>query len=214
MQVINQLNITKVMISVAVLLAILILFINSIVFNKDIPDLLVDVKTDSIKPVLGFSLIDHNENKITSETFKGYWTFVFFGFTNCPDVCPATLSQLVQLNKRIEQKQYMAGKFRTLFVSVDPDRDGTKHIKEYVKYFNPGFVGATGKMKDILNFEKQFGAFHVIGDKSNENYTVGHTASVFLVNPGGVITAKFSPPMAISVVMQQIDMFMDRYAKM
>jgi len=214
MQIINQLNITKVMISVAVLLTIFVLFVNNIVLNKDIPDLLDDVKTDSIKPVLGFSLIDHNENKITSETFKGYWTFVFFGFTNCPDVCPATLLQLVQLNKRIEQKQYMAGNFKTLFVSVDPDRDGTKHIKEYVKYFEPSFVGATGEMKNILNFEKQFGAFHVIGDKSNENYTVSHTSSVFLVNPGGVITAKFRPPMAVSVVMQQVDMFMERYTKM
>ena len=210
MIVVNQSSMTKLLAGLAVLAGLVVILTSKVTMNVDSETI---SNTEVAKPVSGFSLVDHNENKITAETFVGHWTFVFFGFTNCPDVCPATLSQLVQVNKLISKKQHMAGKFRTLFVSVDPDRDGTKHIKEYVEYFDPSFIGATGEMKNIIAFEQQFGAFHIIRDKSNENYTVGHTASVFLVNPDGVMTAKFSPPMDVSMVMQQIDMFVERYAK-
>lgn len=215
MIVVNPLSMTKLLAGLAVLVVLTIFLANKehITTDGEASALLADVKAEAVKPVSGFSLLDHNDNRITSDMFLGRWTFVFFGFTNCPDVCPATLSQLVLINKLISQQPGMAGKFQTLFVSVDPDRDGTKHIKEYVKYFDPGFIGATGDMNNIIAFEKQFGAFHIIGDTSQEDYNVGHTSSVFLVNPDGIYSAKFRPPMDISMVMQQIDKFVQGFVK-
>lgn len=175
--------------------------------------LLADVKVEDSKPVSGFSLLDHNGSEITRVLFLGNWTFVFFGYTNCPDVCPATLSQLVRINKLINEQTNLKGRFQTLFVSVDPDRDSANHIKEFVSYFDPGFVGATGEMNNIISFEKQFDAYHIIDDKNQENYSVGHASSVFLVNPDGVYAAKFSPPMDVSVVLQQLNRFVQNYTK-
>lgn len=204
----NPSSLPKLLAGVFALIALTIFLVNkeSITVGRDVSGLLTEVKIETSKPVSGFSLIDHNDNRITREFFLGHWTFVFFGFTNCPDVCPATLTQLVQINKMINKQSNLAGKFQTLFVSVDPDRDSTKHIKDFVSYFDSGFVGVTGEMNNIIAFEKQFGAFHVVRDKSQENYNVGHTSSVYLVNPAGMYNAKFSPPMEINMVLQQVGM--------
>jgi len=209
---IKQSNITKLFAAFSVLAGVTFLLIN-MVTNNVVNGISVNEGATEAKPINGFSLVNHNDNKITTDTFRARWTFVFFGFTNCPDICPATLSQLVQLNNLISQQPSMAGKFHTLFVSVDPDRDSTEYIKEYVKYFDPGFVGATGEMNNIVAFEKQFDAFHVIDDKRHENYSVGHTSSVFLVNPDARYSAKFAPPMDVSAVMQKLDKFVKEFSK-
>lgn len=215
MIVIDSSNITKLLVGLVLAIGLAI-YIASMGINMNdagTSSLLDDVKIDEVKPVRGYSLVNHNNQKIHAAMFVGHWTFVFFGYTNCPDVCPATLAQLVRLNKMISQDPSTAGKFQTLFVSVDPDRDGVEHIKEFVKYFDPNFIGATGDTNNILAFEKQFGAFHVIGDKRQEDYDVGHTSSVFLVNPDGRYIAKFSPPMDINKVMKQLAMFVQDFSK-
>lgn len=211
----NPLTISKLLVSFVVVTALTVIIANKTLFptNAEATSILNDVKVEATKPVSGFSLVDHNENTITSNMFVGHWTFVFFGFTNCPDICPATLSQLVSLNKFIRSDSKLAGKFKTMFVSVDPERDSPKFLKEYVKYFDSNFIGATGEMNNIISFEKQFGAFHVIGEKRKENYTVSHTASVFLVNPDGMFSADFSPPMDLPMVVEQLNLFVNDFAK-
>ena len=203
-------NLTKLLATFVVMVGIILLLVSNVTINMD-SDTSANGQAVESKPIDGFSLINHDDKEITSDTFLGHWTFVFFGFTNCPDVCPATLSQLVQINKLISQQSSLAGKFQTLFVSVDPDRDDKKHIKDYVKYFDPSFIGATGDMNNIIAFEKQFGAFHIIGNKRLGNYNVGHSSSVFLVNPDGVYSTKFSPPMDVTMVIKTLDKFVKGY---
>jgi len=215
MNIENQSTMSKLLVSLVVMTILTVVVIDKVFFTTHgkSASILDDVKVELAAPINGFSLIDHNENKITSNTFIGHWTFVFFGFTNCPDICPATLSQLVALNTLIRRDSGLADKFKTMFVSVDPDRDSPKFLREYVKYFDSNFIGATGEMNNIISFEKQFGAFHVIGEKKQENYTVSHTSSVFLVNPDGMFSANFSPPMDLPMVVEQLNLFVNDYAK-
>lgn len=165
-------------------------------------------------PVQGHSLVTHNGKELTDDNFSGYWSFVFFGFTNCPDVCPATLSQLSLLNKMLHDDKKLSDKTQFLFVSVDPDRDSLEHLADYVAYYHSEFIGVTGKMVNILKFEKQFGAFHKF-DKSDKSgfYNVAHTSSVFLVDPQGNIALEFTPPLDIKNVTQQLTILMKDFNK-
>lgn len=177
-----------------------------------VPDLLQDIVHAEPKQLNEFHLTSHDEKMITSKNFLNQWTFVFFGFTHCPDVCPATLSQLVHLNKLLKNKN-LSERTRFLFVSVDPERDTTKHLSQFVRYFDTSFVGATGDKENIMKLENNFGAFHKIEKNGSNNfYNVSHTASVFLVNPSGEYIADFEPPMNISRALQQFDMLVNQYA--
>jgi len=215
MNIANPLTMSKLLLSLVVVTVLTVIIVANkvITTNTEATSILDNVKVETAMPVSGFSLVDHNENAITSNQFVGHWTFIFFGYANCPDVCPASLSQLVSLNNIIRKDSSLAGKFKTMFVSVDPYRDNPKFLKEYVKYFDSNFIGATGEMNNIISFEKQFGAFHVIDDKRKENYTVSHTSSVFLVNPNGMYSASFSPPMDLPTVVQQLNLFVNDFAK-
>lgn len=174
-------------------------------------DLLSDKLTSSSEPIGGFSLVDHHDNEVNSERFQGYWSFVFFGFTNCPDVCPATLSQLVGVNKLINKKKEIADKTQIFFVSVDPARDSTKHLSEYVRYFSPEFIGVTGDKENILSLEKWFSAYHVFENRGDEgNYSVAHSANIFLVNPEGRYIASFEPPLNVPQLVKQFTALVER----
>ncbi len=147
-----------------------------------------------LKTVASFKLNSGN-SIITEELFKEHWTFVFFGFTYCPDVCPTTMSALKNMVERLPaevQKQTQA-----LLVSVDPERDSPELIEEYAKAFNPSFIGATSPDVDYLKaFALDFGAiFYKSGDLESQDYLVDHTAKVFLINPKGQRVAIFNKSM-------------------
>ena len=92
-----------------------------------------------------FSLVDQDGQPFRREDFEGWWTLVFFGFTHCPDVCPSTLYDLQQVNAALGEDN--GAPHRVLFVSVDPERDTPERIKEYLEFFDPAFIGATGRTK-------------------------------------------------------------------
>lgn len=183
-------------------------------FKSKYPEIIQKVVNTSPKVVKGFELIDHDKKVVTSDRFKNNWTFVFFGFTHCPDVCPATLSQLVRLNKLLAMDVKYTKDPQFFFVSVDPERDTISHIAGYIKYFDHGFTGMTGTTNNIASIEKQFNAFHQLGKKNDQgHYSVAHTATVFLVDPDGRHVANFEPPMDTSLVKKQFDMFFEEYNK-
>lgn len=182
--------------------------------NAVMPPLLADVAIRSSNTINIDDLVDHNEKIVDSDRFSGHWTFVFFGFTNCPDVCPATLSQLVQINKRLHEQMPAGDKPQFFFVSVDPGRDTTKHLADYMAYFDPAFIGMSGSEKAISVIEKQLGAFHRLGKKDITGYySVQHSADVFLIDPERRLAAKFTPPMDINRVLTQFELFVELYAQ-
>ncbi len=128
------------------------------------------------------------------------WTFMFFGYTQCPDVCPMTLSVLSQVYDRIDG----ADDAQVLFVSVDPDRDTPKVLKEYVGFFNDKFIALTGEKDNIDGFVEQIGAGYLLEEESSPGeYLVNHTSAIFLVDPRGRLVAAFSQPHDANTILEQ-----------
>jgi len=172
--------------------------------KSHLPELVRAVAVMPSKNVNAVDLVDHNNNIINLEQFKKHWTFVFFGFTNCPDVCPATISQLIQVKNGIKKNNQFKDDFKIFFVSVDPKRDSLEHLKQYMTYFDSSFVGMTGSEESIRAFEEKLGAFHKLeAPNSDGGYSVQHTADVFLINDKGMLVAKFQPPMNTDRVVKQ-----------
>ncbi len=134
-------------------------------------------------PLQTFNLNDHEGNSFSPVNLLGYWTFVFFGYTNCPDVCPMALVDLNAVYDDLESK-FVLGNTKVLFVSVDPERDNINHLAEYISYFNEDFTGVTGNASQVASFAQQFGAVYkrVENKEDAEDYLVDHTASIMLID--------------------------------
>ena len=143
-----------------------------------------------------FSLIDHNGEPFTPDDLEGNWTLLFFGFTNCPDICPTTLSFLANLNQQLETTE--VADTRVVMVSVDPARDTVEALASYVPYFDPSFTGVTGEFLDILKFARSFNAPFRKVTAEDGSYQMDHSANVVLVNPRGDFHGFFRAPLDLA----------------
>jgi protein SCO1/2 len=202
-------------VGVLLLLALLEPIVYNDLFNQkyQYPESVREVIFPELKPLQVFSLVDDHNSAFGLDQLKGRWTFLVFGYTHCPDICPATLSQLTRLNRFMNEKVNDELLPQFLFVSVDPARDKVKVLKEYINYFDNGFIAVTGTMRNIEDFEGQFNVFHQY-DKpdSDGNYAVTHSAEFFLVDPKVRIVAKFTPPISTQKVIQQYQDLMKYFA--
>ena len=129
-----------------------------------------------------FDMIDQYGRTVTDKTLRGKPYAIFFGFTRCPDVCPTSLSRMAQLRKQLGPD---GGKFEIVFVSVDPGHDKREDIGRYLELFGTPIVGLTGSQAQIDRIVK---AFHVYYEKvpvEGGDYTIDHTASIFLMDREG-----------------------------
>jgi len=170
---------------------------------QHLPESIQPVAVNPPVPLQDFTLTSHKLKSVNKSDFTGKWSFVFFGYTNCPDICPATLSQLVLVNKLLQQKYQDVSPPQFYLVSVDNPRDTTEKLAAYIEYFNKDFVALRGNDSQLAIFEDIFGVFHR-AEKADlrGNYAVAHSSETFLVNPDGEIVAKFSPPMDIPQIAQ------------
>lgn len=114
--------------------------------------------------------------------FDGDLLLVFFGYTNCPDVCPTTLSQVAAARRELGGD---ADRVQLLFVSVDPERDDLASIGDYVTSFDPAFLAATGEPADVDRVASQYGIFFAKGEALDDGYTVDHTATLMGIDTEG-----------------------------
>ncbi len=136
-----------------------------------------------------FNLIDHNGKPITDQDLKGRPYLVFFGFTHCPDVCPTTLFDVSELMRSLGKD---ADRTAALFITVDPERDTAPVLKDYLSSFDPHVRGATGDLKAV---EAAGRAYRVYAKKvpgENGEYSMDHTALVYLMDKQGRFVAPFS----------------------
>ena len=132
-----------------------------------------------------FSLTDVNSETITEESFQGPLTAIFFGFTNCPDICPMTLTNL---NQVIEMLNYQENKkFKVYFISIDPERDDPEVIKEYLHSFKNKIYGITGDPQKVFMLSKSWGILNEKIFMENGNYLINHSSSVLLLKKGKYI---------------------------
>ena len=129
-----------------------------------------------------FSLKDVNNEIITEESFDGPLTAIFFGFTNCPDVCPMTLNNLdLVVNNLTNNKKE---KLRVFFISIDPERDSSEIIKDYLDSIENKFYGITGDSKKIFLLSKSWG---IVAEKiftDDGDYLINHSSSIILLKNG------------------------------
>jgi len=141
------------------------------------------------KAVIDFQLTDTSGRAFTRHDLLGAPSLVFFGFTHCPDVCPTTLLQLAQARRRAG----LAG-LRVLFISVDPQRDTPPQLGLYVHAFDPKFQGLTGDPQVIKRLAANFGVAVNRVDLPGGDYTMDHSAVVFVLDAAARIVAIFTPP--------------------
>ncbi|MCB1888735.1 MAG: SCO family protein [Rhodocyclaceae bacterium] len=131
----------------------------------------------------GFSLTDHTGQPRTLADYRGKAVSIFFGYTQCPDVCPTTLSTMAEVMRQLGDD---ADRLQVLFVTVDPERDTQALLAEYVPLFDPRFVGLFGDADTTARVAKDFRVFYrKAGDTSGSTYTVDHSAGTYLFDPAG-----------------------------
>ena len=146
------------------------------------------------RPLPQFKLVDQKGRPFGRERLRGRWNFLFFGFTNCPDVCPTTLATLASVRKQLRDLP-ASERPGAVLVSVDPIRDTPEALARYVPYFDPEFIGVTGEPAAIEALTRELGVAVMMGAPAADGgYTVDHTAALFLVNPDGAWVAVFGTP--------------------
>lgn len=137
-----------------------------------------------------FTLTDHTGQPFSLSDLRGQVVMLFFGYTNCPDVCPTTLAEFKRVKTRLGAA---ADQVAFVFVSVDGERDTPERLAQYVQAFDPSFIGLTGDDAAIRQAGRPFGIFYQRVTYDNpDNYLVDHTASSLVIGPEGLWRIKFS----------------------
>lgn len=147
------------------------------------------------KVLQDFTLTDQYGKPFGLAQIADRWSFLFFGYTYCPDVCPTTLSMMARISKDLDSDGAADGNLQFVFVSVDPARDTPENLGKYVTYFDPSFLGVTGAASALDALTRQLGIF-VSRDAADEsgNYLVSHTGAVLLIDPEGQFVGVYQAP--------------------
>lgn len=129
------------------------------------------------------SLTNQDGESVAVDQLKEQWSLLFFGYTFCPDICPATLAQLRQLRGQLPEET--RARLRLVLVSVDPKRDTPEQLKKYLAYFDAGFVGLTGAEATLQQFANAVSIPYIPADTSQDNYTVDHSGNLVIIGPDG-----------------------------
>lgn len=147
------------------------------------------------RTLTSFQLTDQHGNPFDAEGLRGRWSLMFIGYTHCPDVCPTTLQTLVATARRMAASPDGVEHTRFVFVSVDPKRDSPAQLKEYLAYFHPDFLAATGERDQIDALVRQLGGVYMFeGDTEGDSYIINHSATLYLIDPEGRYYARLQPP--------------------
>lgn len=157
-----------------------------------------------------FSLVDQHGDAVSPDTFRNQWSLVFFGFTHCPDICPATLQVL-----STAKSELAAGGQeplpRIVLVSVDPERDTPELMRQYVDYFGIGNLGVTGTLDELQKLTSALGIYFEKRPDSGDDYSVDHSSAVLVFNPDGDFHALFSGPHTIDMYVHDIPLIMKAF---
>ena len=130
-----------------------------------------------------FQLTDFDGKPRTLADFKGKAVVMFFGFTQCPDVCPTTMSELAEVKKALGAD---GDKLQAIFVTVDPERDTPEVLKAYMANFDPSFVGLSGTPEQLAAMAKDYKVyFKKVEGKTPTSYTMDHSAASYIYDPKG-----------------------------
>ena len=152
---------------------------------------------DTPRPLPAFALIDDDGGAFDLARLRGQWSLLFFGYANCPDICPVTLAVLAEAERLVGE-----GAFQTVLVSVDPERDTPALLDAYVGTFSPRFIAATGTPGELREFAGSVGAAFrkAPGADSEAEYLVDHTGFIAVVNPEARLAGYLRSPFAAASI--------------
>lgn len=162
------------------------------------------------RPLPPFQLTDVRGAPLDNSHLAGQWTFVFFGYTHCPDICPTTLLTLKQVHDRL------AGQAdpHFLFVSLDPQRDTPEILGDYVRHFDPAFLGASGERAVLDALTTALAVPYTFsGDVASGDYVVNHTATLLLIDPQARLIARFATTQPAEAIAAAFLRIRDFYAR-
>ncbi len=151
-----------------------------------------EVVVEDGKPDIGgaFSLVSHEGQRITDSNLRGRYTLMMFGFTNCPDICPAELQTVMSALDKLGPR---ASKVTPVFVTLDPERDTVETMARYVSYFGNKLVGLTGTPAEINKTAKAYKVYHAkVPDREGSGYSIDHSAIAYLMGPSGEYVTHFA----------------------
>ena len=189
--------------SLSVLLAVILLFMVTAFFLPkpalDKTGMTLIARSDEIG---AFELRDANQQVFDSARLHGKWSLLFFGYTHCPDICPTAMTTLKQVHARMglhnKNTQYV-------FVSLDPERDTPAVLEKYTGYFDPEFIGVSGKHSELARLTKSLGVYYQrSASAAGADYAVDHSAAIFLIDPQARLHALFSAPQDAERMAQQL----------
>lgn len=159
------------------------------------------------RPLPEFSLTDHDNRPFDATRLRGRTSLLFFGFTHCPDICPATLSQLAAARRQLAAAGDGADLPQIVLVTVDPERDTPEVLESYVEYFGEGITGVTGAVEEIRALAEPLGVYF---EKSplGDDYTMGHSTAVLVVGPDAALQALFSAPHDVAAFVHDLPILM------
>lgn len=147
------------------------------------------------RPIVEFELRKASGGTFRRADLEGRWSLLFFGFTNCPDICPDTMSMLAGAMDSLElmRRENLP---QVVFISVDPERDSGDALERYVTWFNPEFLAVTGNDAQLQALTRQLGIVYYRGaaDPATGMYEVEHSGSVLIIDPQGRLYGRFGPP--------------------
>jgi protein SCO1/2 len=129
-----------------------------------------------------FELATPDGRTVTDASFRGKWLLVYFGYTFCPDVCPTTLMSMAQALQKLGP---VADKVQPVFITVDPERDTPQHIGDYVKDFDPRFVGLAGSREQVAAAARAFHVYYSVRQLGNNEYVIDHSSFIYVIDPNG-----------------------------
>jgi protein SCO1/2 len=187
------------LILIAAIAAAVGLWLGSRAFNPSAPTLAAAVMYPSPRELPDFTLQRADGTALTKADWTGRWTVAFFGYTNCPDVCPTTLATFKQVFAKLKADG-IADNVRFDFISVDPGRDTPEQLLKYVGYFDKDFVAATGTDDELTRVTRALGLIYSREPTGNGDYAVDHSASAILIDPSGREIGLFRPPFDASAI--------------
>ncbi|TIH10627.1 SCO family protein [Pseudomonas leptonychotis] len=179
---------TTVFVLVAIVALVMGLTVNKVLTSKGQgdPTVLLDagiILLPQSRSLPELSLTNQDGEAVAVDQLKDQWSLLFFGYTFCPDICPATLAQLRQLQGQLPPET--VAKLRIVLVSVDPHRDTPEQLKKYLDYFDAGFIGLTGEQATLQKLANAVSIPYIPADTSKENYTVDHSGNLVIIGPDG-----------------------------
>lgn len=201
--------------TVAILGASFLAIVANMVFTSPSTDGSPDLAARLATPrtLSPFQLTDHHQQPLGLAQLKDHWTFLFFGYTHCPDVCPTTLSELAQAAQLLEQSPAILANTQFIFVSVDPARDTPSSLADYVTYFSPRLIGATGDLETLKKLTQQMDIKFSLETNPAGEPIVNHSSAMLLIDPQVRYYARLKAPHYAEEIQKQYLALRDNYQR-